>query len=85
TLQLYPGDSVFLYTDGITEAENEKNELFGGKRLSGILNSEKRKNAWDICLSVKRSVKDFAGKAPQSDDITMLAFIYRGQNSQADK
>ena len=72
-LQLMPGDQLFLYTDGVTEATNGQKELFGDDRLLETLNMVKDKNCEEICRSVKAAVDEFVGDAPQFDDITMLS------------
>ncbi|MBO4264761.1 MAG: SpoIIE family protein phosphatase [Clostridia bacterium] len=77
-LRLEPGDTVFLYTDGVTEATNANNELFGEDRLLTALNSKKFGSSKEICDFIKKSVDEFVGDAPQFDDITMLAFDYSG-------
>lgn len=71
-LQLAPGDALFLYTDGVTEAFNEQNELFGEGRLEALLAQTDGRNARIVCGAVAESLREFVGKAPQSDDITML-------------
>lgn len=73
-MTLNPGDTVFLYTDGITEATNSANELYGEKRLIESLNGIEDKNPENICRTVERSALEFTGEAPQSDDMTMLSF-----------
>ena len=72
------GDSLFLYTDGITEAMNENDELFGDERLKNVLTkySGEKISMPELINGVHGEVKNFAGKAEQSDDITMLAFLY---------
>lgn len=77
-LQLEKGDEIFLYTDGVTEANNEKDELYGDERLLNLLNSSTYGDAKELCGIVKTDVDCFAGKAPQFDDITMLSLKYRG-------
>ena len=70
-----PGTVLFLYTDGVTESKNVRREQFGRKRLLGILSGGPRKP--DALIgAVLKGVKTFAGKAGQSDDITMLAIRY---------
>ena len=71
-LQLQPGDEIYLYTDGVTEAHNSKNELFGEERLLESLNSTKGMTVESICKKVKDDVKSFVCEAEQFDDITML-------------
>ena len=71
-LQLQPGDEIYLYTDGVTEAHNSKNELFGEERLLESLNSTKGMTVESICKKVKDDVESFVCEAEQFDDITML-------------
>lgn len=71
-LQLQPGDEIYLYTDGVTEAHNANNELFGENRLLESLNSTKGMSVEDICKKVKEDVDAFVCDAEQFDDITML-------------
>ena len=71
-LQLQPGDEIYLYTDGVTEAHNSNKELFGENRLLESLNSTKGMSVEDICKKVKEDVDAFVCDAEQFDDITML-------------
>ena len=73
-VQLQPGDTIFTYTDGIPEATNEKDEAFGMMRLQKVLNQAKDDSVRLMCRKVRMAIKEFAGKAPQFDDITMLSF-----------
>lgn len=73
-LNLDPGDTIYLYTDGVTEAENEEHKLYGEERLKTILLDAREKSPKEICTIVGEDVKEFVGEAPQSDDITMVAF-----------
>ena len=74
-IDLESGDVIFLYTDGVTEAMNEKHEQFTDPRLLECLNSTTRRcTLEDLLGSVKKSLADHVGNAEQSDDITMLAF-----------
>ncbi len=76
-LQFAPGDELFLYTDGVTEATNEALELFGTERMLSALNSSG--HAPDGVLdAVKSHLDGFVGAAEQFDDITMLCFRYQG-------
>lgn len=70
---LNPGDSIFLYTDGITEAMNTDKELYGEDRLLTELNALGDAYPTEICETISKKVLDFAGEEPQSDDITMLS------------
>ncbi|MBR4480305.1 MAG: SpoIIE family protein phosphatase [Prevotella sp.] len=73
TLQLEHGDTLLLYTDGVTEAINVNNEEFGEKRLEDTLKDVAHQNCQQIIDAVKENVSSFAGEAEQSDDITLLA------------
>lgn len=77
-LDLQPGDIIYLYTDGVTEATNINNELYGEDRLINLLNSNTDRTVREICDAVKEDVDLFVGEAPQFDDITMVAFEYFG-------
>ncbi len=82
--QLNPGDVVYTYTDGVTEALNSNEEMFGEERLLYSVNSLKDKGIQDITKYVNSEVKTFSGDVPQSDDITMLIFKYNGVRSDND-
>lgn len=71
-LQLTPGDALYLYTDGVTEAFNEENELFGEEQLEALLAKTDGMSARTVCGAVAESLQQFVGKAAQSNDITML-------------
>jgi sigma-B regulation protein RsbU (phosphoserine phosphatase) len=76
---LQPGDTIVLYTDGVTEAENASQELFGTERARQILSGlEPRGKAADLVVGLEDAVTAFVGEAPQSDDITVLALNFRG-------
>lgn len=78
---LHPGEAIFLYTDGVTEAENEYHQLFGEEATLKALmqaRSHKAATAKDYVDYVYRVVKDYAGSAEQSDDITMVVVEYKG-------
>lgn len=77
-MRLAPGDTLFLYTDGVTEATDIQSQLYGEERLQRMLNSKEFVDMKDLCDSVKADVDKFVGDAPQFDDITMLAFKYVG-------
>ncbi len=84
TLRLRPGDLLFLYTDGVTEAANAAEELFGNDRLREALS--KRFGSGEaavraVCGTVKEALDAFTGDAPQFDDITMLCLYYAGNNT----
>lgn len=73
-----PGEVLYLYTDGVTEATNSSNELYGNDRLIEALNKEYNDDISmaELCVSVKKDVDIFVAEAPQFDDITMVAFKY---------
>lgn len=70
--RLMPGDEIFLYTDGVTEATNAHNQLYGDGRLEAVLNRLDGGSARELCQGVKEDVDAFVGEAPQFDDMTML-------------
>ena len=77
TTQINPGEHIFLYTDGVTEAENMENKFYGADRLLKTMEkstTDPKKNL-DIVLT---EIQKFASGAQQSDDITMLDFVYCG-------
>lgn len=71
-LFLSSGDKLFLYTDGVTEATNEKNELYGTAKMLETLNRLKSADAHDTLKLLKEDIEDFAGERPPFDDTTML-------------
>ena len=77
---LNPGDTLFLYTDGVTEATNSKDELFGDARLLETLAKGKDLETAEICKFVKKEIDSFVQDAPQFDDITMLGVKYIGND-----
>lgn len=74
-IQMEPGDDLFLYTDGVTEATNERLELYGEERLLRALNDSTTCNYGpsELLPYVKDQVELFVNKAEQADDITMLS------------
>jgi anti-anti-sigma factor len=78
TFQLGPGDELFLYTDGVTEADNRRRELFGNDRLKTVLAKSRAVSVVDRLGEVMQAVRTFAGEVPQADDITMLGLRYHG-------
>ncbi|MDI9571378.1 MAG: SpoIIE family protein phosphatase [Pseudomonadota bacterium] len=77
-LALNPGDTLFLYTDGVTEAMNEREEFFSDAALLRTLDACPGGDPEKLVKCVFGAVKAFAGAEPQSDDITVLALRYRG-------
>jgi sigma-B regulation protein RsbU (phosphoserine phosphatase) len=78
SMLIKPGDTVFLYTDGVTEAMNAAQEQFSEERLKTILRQIQKQSVKDIILRMREEVQGFVLDAPQSDDITMLAVRYKG-------
>ena len=78
---LAPGDAIYLYTDGVTEATDANNELYGADRLYRVLEKYKDAAPQVICAEVKRGVDAFVGEVLQFDDITMLALKYCGKEN----
>ena len=79
-LTLCPGDRLFLYTDGVPEATNTENELYGEGRLLAFMNEHSETDAVTLLPALKANIDEFVGEAPQFDDITMLMFDYKEQN-----
>lgn len=77
-LQLNPGDQIYLYTDGVTEAMDAAKTLYSEQRLLNLLNAHHGACAQAICEAVKADVDAFVGKAEQFDDMTMLCLNYAG-------
>lgn len=72
-LALKKGDTLFLYTDGVPEATNAENELFGTDRMLTALNKAPDALPENLLNNVQKAVDEFVGEAPQFDDLTMLA------------
>lgn len=79
SLELAPGDALFLYTDGVTEATDAEKQLYGEERLAAALNSHKDYAPKELLSAVRDDVEAFVGQAPQFDDITVLSLCYYGQ------
>lgn len=76
SIQLSPGDKIFQYTDGVTEATNAAHELYGMERLTEVLVKNTDKKPAELLPTVKADIDAFVGEAPQFDDITMLCVSY---------
>ncbi len=77
-LQMKPGSKLFVYTDGVAEASNSQDELFGTERMLEALNSEPDADPVTLLGNVKKAVDRFVGDAEQFDDLTMLCLEYKG-------
>ena len=78
--ELAPGDKIFTYTDGVPEATNAHEKMYGMTRLVDMLNSLTNQNMCQTAAGVRRDVDAFVGDAPQFDDLTILGFEYKGKN-----
>ena len=78
TVVLQPGDAVFQYTDGVTEAANAEEELFGEERLLSALTDSADASPEALLPFVRERIAGFVQDAPQFDDITMLGLRYKG-------
>ena len=83
-LDLEPGDILFQYTDGVTEATDAAEELFGEERLTAALNECEDTNVKDTVERIYGSINAFVKDAPQFDDITMLCIRYFGSSQEED-
>ncbi len=77
-LRLNPGEKIFLYTDGVTEANNPRHELYSEERLKKLLNSIPEKDPTDTIVAVRLDIIQYTENEPQFDDITMLGIRYKG-------
>ncbi len=77
-LELHVGDRLFVYTDGVPEATDGNNVLFGTERMLAALNEAKDLPCQELLDHIHESVDQFVGQADQFDDITMLSFVYVG-------
>ena len=83
TCQLAPGDSILMYTDGVTEAMNTRDEFYSEERLLATVCSGGWEDPRSLVARVRSTIADFARGAAQADDITMLAMRYRGPAESA--
>ena len=82
TAQLEAGDTLFLYTDGLTEAENSVHELYGDTHMTEVINSMPNVTTCQALVeTMTQAVKKHVGEAEQSDDLTMFAVRYLGLHS----
>ncbi len=77
-IALAPGDALVVYTDGVTEAMNEAEELYSSERLLNVLRAATDKSATALTNTVMESVIAYEGDAPQADDVTILTLVYKG-------
>ena len=75
---LHPGDRLYIYTDGVPEATDADDELYGTDRMLRALNRNPEAEPEELLRTVRRNVDVFVGEAPQFDDMTMLGLVYHG-------
>ena len=78
-LDLKKGDKLFIYTDGVPEATDADDNMFGSERMLNALNADPDADPETLLKSVKQAVSDFVKDAEQFDDLTMLGFEYHGK------
>ena len=84
-LHMDPGDWLFLYTDGVAEATDANNQLYGTERMLKALNNNKNVSCEKLLYCMKEDIDSFVDEAPQFDDITMLSLELKLQNGQGMK
>ena len=77
-IQLKKGDSIFVYTDGVPEATDSEEKMFGTDKMIEALNISSDAEPEELLKNVKASVDEFVGNTPQFDDLTMLSIKYSG-------
>ena len=77
-LYLSKGDALFLYTDGVTEAADTADRLYGDGRLRRVLNEQNPQSAREICEAVQRDLTGYSSGAVQTDDVTMFSVVFNG-------
>ncbi len=80
-IAMEPGSKIFVYTDGVPEATNKDNEMFGTERMIDALNIDPKASPIDLLFLVKQSVDSFVGEAEAFDDLTMLCVEYHGKKT----
>ena len=78
-IDLNAGDMIFLYTDGVTEANDNYSGFYGEDRLKEILNKNKDKKLNDIINEINKDIDKFCNNSEQFDDTTMLIIKYNGR------
>ena len=76
-IQIEPGDKIFLYTDGVVEATNTQNKLYGTERLKDFLDKNVNLSVEELINELKKDIDKFVGNREQFDDITMLELFYK--------
>ena len=81
-IRMLPGDAIFVYTDGVPEANNADGEFYGAERMEAALNRLADCDPQHLLLGLKADVDAFTGEARQFDDLTMLCLEYRGMQKE---
>ena len=76
---LKPGDAVVIFSDGVTEAQNTTRDFFGDTRLEDLLKRSADLGLDEMCTRMMDAIENFAGFAPQADDITVVLFRLKSQ------
>lgn len=84
-IEMNPGEKILLYTDGITEAENSRHELYGDDRLISCLTSAGGISVEESMRKLKDDVADFVNGHDQFDDMTLMCIEYKGENKSMEK
>ena len=82
SMKLAPGDRLYMFTDGVSEAQNSENELFGDERILDAIKEHGDEGLFDMLPSIRENIDAFVAEAPQFDDITMLAVEFRGETGE---
>lgn len=82
---IFPGDEIFVYSDGVPEASDPERKMYGTDRMIKALNRYKDDTPEVLLKHIRKDVDDFVGEADQFDDLTMMAFIYNGAEPEGDK
>ena len=80
---MMPGDAIFVYTDGVPEANNADGEFYGMERMEAALNDAADRNPEAILKGIRENVAAFTGEAMQFDDLTMLCLEYKGKRQES--
>ena len=81
-IHLNPGDKVFVYTDGIPEAQNKDRKMFGTERMIEALNTDPKADPQTLLKIIRKAVDEFVKDAEQFDDLTMLCIEYKGKTRE---
>ena len=81
--RLEPGDKLFVYTDGVPEATDSENRLFGTDRMLEALNRNPEGSPKEVLHEVRVAIKEFVKEAEQFDDLTMMCIEYKGIRKEA--